>query len=179
MSVGDKVPADIRVATIKSTTLRVNQSILTGESESVLKDTHVVADKRAVNQDKVNMVFSGSNVTYVASRRVAPPAALPAQHADAPCRMARRSAGNAVGVVVCTGENTQIGQIRGEMMSTETTGKSPLQASRVPLARAHAVLLAARARGASSALARRAAPQRRRSWTSLGSSCPRPSASSA
>ncbi|TRY65012.1 hypothetical protein DNTS_024664 [Danionella cerebrum] len=57
-SVGDKVPADIRICTIKSTTLRVDQSILTGESVSVIKHTDPVPDPRAVNQDKKNMLFS-------------------------------------------------------------------------------------------------------------------------
>jgi len=60
-SVGDKVPADIRVTTIHSTTLRIDQSILTGESVSVLKHADPIPDPRAVNQDKKNILFSVSN----------------------------------------------------------------------------------------------------------------------
>uniref|UniRef100_A0A8C3BXA0 P-type Ca(2+) transporter n=1 Tax=Cairina moschata TaxID=8855 RepID=A0A8C3BXA0_CAIMO len=96
--VGDKVPADIRILSIKSTTLRVDQSILTGESVSVIKHTDPVPDPRAVNQDKKNMLFSGTNI----------------------------GAGKAVGIVVATGVNTEIGKIRDEMAATEQD-KTPLQ----------------------------------------------------
>uniref|UniRef100_A0A4W6DE68 Calcium-transporting ATPase n=1 Tax=Lates calcarifer TaxID=8187 RepID=A0A4W6DE68_LATCA len=98
VAVGDKVPADIRLSSIKSTTLRVDQSILTGESVSVIKHTDPVPDPRAVNQDKKNMLFSGTNI----------------------------AAGKAVGVVVATGGNTEIGKIRDEMASTEQE-RTPLQ----------------------------------------------------
>ncbi|XP_042365811.1 sarcoplasmic/endoplasmic reticulum calcium ATPase 2b [Plectropomus leopardus] len=98
VAVGDKVPADIRLTSIKSTTLRVDQSILTGESVSVIKHTDPVPDPRAVNQDKKNMLFSGTNI----------------------------AAGKAVGVVVATGGNTEIGKIRDEMASTEQE-RTPLQ----------------------------------------------------
>lgn len=60
VAVGDKVPADIRITTIYSTTLRVDQSLLTGESVSVIKHTDPVPDPRAVNQDKKNILFSVS-----------------------------------------------------------------------------------------------------------------------
>uniref|UniRef100_A0AAV2KKX7 P-type Ca(2+) transporter n=1 Tax=Knipowitschia caucasica TaxID=637954 RepID=A0AAV2KKX7_KNICA len=62
VSVGDKVPADIRIISVKSTTLRVDQSILTGESVSVIKHTDAVPDPRAVNQDKKNMLFSKKKI---------------------------------------------------------------------------------------------------------------------
>ncbi|EPQ13969.1 Sarcoplasmic/endoplasmic reticulum calcium ATPase 2 [Myotis brandtii] len=98
IAVGDKVPADIRLTSIKSTTLRVDQSILTGESVSVIKHTDPVPDPRAVNQDKKNMLFSGTNI----------------------------AAGKAMGVVVATGVFTEIGKIRDEMVATEQE-RTPLQ----------------------------------------------------
>lgn len=58
--VGDQVPADVRIVKIHSTTLRVDQAILTGESVSVIKHTDVIPDPRAVNQDKKNVLFSVS-----------------------------------------------------------------------------------------------------------------------
>uniref|UniRef100_A0AAZ3R324 Calcium-transporting ATPase n=1 Tax=Oncorhynchus tshawytscha TaxID=74940 RepID=A0AAZ3R324_ONCTS len=99
VSVGDKVPADIRLVKINSTTLRVDQSILTGESVSVIKHTDAVPDMRAVNQDKKNMLFSGTNI----------------------------ASGKAIGVAVATGVSTEIGKIRDQMAATEQE-KTPLQA---------------------------------------------------
>ncbi|XP_037954767.1 calcium-transporting ATPase sarcoplasmic/endoplasmic reticulum type isoform X2 [Teleopsis dalmanni] len=98
VSVGDKIPADIRITHIYSTTLRIDQSILTGESVSVIKHTDAIPDPRAVNQDKKNILFSGTNV----------------------------AAGKAKGVVIGTGLNTAIGKIRTEMSETEEI-KTPLQ----------------------------------------------------
>ncbi|KAL5108299.1 Sarcoplasmic/endoplasmic reticulum calcium ATPase 3 [Taenia crassiceps] len=97
VSVGDKVPADIRIIEIFSTNLRVDQSILTGESVSVIKFTEVISDAGAVNQDKKNLLFSGTNI------------------ASGRCR----------GIVVATGLNTEIGKIRNQIMETEQE-KTPL-----------------------------------------------------
>uniref|UniRef100_A0A8C2DL89 Calcium-transporting ATPase n=1 Tax=Cyprinus carpio TaxID=7962 RepID=A0A8C2DL89_CYPCA len=65
---------------------------------AVIKHTDPVPDPRAVNQDKKNMLFSGTNI----------------------------AAGKAVGVVVATGVNTEIGKIRDEMAATEQE-RTPLQ----------------------------------------------------
>ncbi|XP_032396217.1 sarcoplasmic/endoplasmic reticulum calcium ATPase 2 [Etheostoma spectabile] len=69
-----------------------------GESVSVIKHTDPVPDPRAVNQDKKNMLFSGTNI----------------------------AAGKAIGVVVATGGATEIGKIRDEMAATEQE-RTPLQ----------------------------------------------------
>jgi Ca2+ transporting ATPase len=97
-AVGDKIPADIRITKVLSTTLRIDQSILTGESVSVIKHNEAIPDPRAVNQDKKNILFSGTNV----------------------------AAGKARGVVIGTGLSTAIGKIRTEMSETEEI-KTPLQ----------------------------------------------------
>ncbi|KAK0429506.1 hypothetical protein QR680_011410 [Steinernema hermaphroditum] len=98
VSVGDKIPADLRLVKIYSTTIRIDQSILTGESVSVIKHTDTVSDPRAVNQDKNNCLFSGTNV----------------------------ASGKARGIVFATGLNTEIGKIRTEIAETKSE-KTPLQ----------------------------------------------------
>ncbi|MGZ4932830.1 MAG: cation-translocating P-type ATPase, partial [Halobacteriota archaeon] len=52
LQAGDRVPADARLFTVK--TLKVNESMLTGESETVAKQTHAHTS---------NMVFAGTVVT--------------------------------------------------------------------------------------------------------------------
>jgi Ca2+ transporting ATPase len=58
LSVGDKIPADSRIISVSSSSFRVDQAILTGESISVNKSAEVVSDAKAVKQDMTNMLFS-------------------------------------------------------------------------------------------------------------------------
>lgn len=58
IAVGDKIPADSRLLKIHSSSFRVDQAILTGESVSVNKDIEAVDDPRAVKQDQTNILFS-------------------------------------------------------------------------------------------------------------------------
>lgn len=60
---GDKVPADCRLLLTESNSFRIDQAILTGESESVEKFVKTISDTKAVKQDQVNMLFSGTTVT--------------------------------------------------------------------------------------------------------------------
>ncbi|KNE72974.1 HAD ATPase, P-type, family IC [Allomyces macrogynus ATCC 38327] len=98
LAAGDKIPADARVLSISSSSFRVDQAILTGESVSVFKDIAAIKDTQAVKQDMINMLFSGTTITI----------------------------GKARAVVVATGEATAIGHIHKAISETESD-KSPLK----------------------------------------------------
>ncbi|KAG9017088.1 hypothetical protein FRB90_001818 [Tulasnella sp. 427] len=98
VAVGDRIPADARLLSVSSSTFRVDQAILTGESTSVSKTVDLVDDKRAVKQDMVNMLFSGTSVVN----------------------------GTARAVVVHTGSNTAIGDIH-KSISSQISEKTPLK----------------------------------------------------
>lgn len=125
ITVGDKCPADLRIMKIYSTTLRIDQSILTGESVSVIKHTDPVPDPRSVNQDKKNILFSVSAIINLVK------SIFITFHCCNGIFFSRHqgtnvSAGKARGVVVGTGLDTAIGKIRTEMSETEEV-KTPLQ----------------------------------------------------
>ncbi|CAJ1445887.1 unnamed protein product [Effrenium voratum] len=96
---GDKVPADIRLVQLKTTTIRAEQSQLTGESQSVLKDPDPVQDPDAVLQGKSNMLFASTTI----------------------------SNGACVGCVVATGMSTEIGAIQGAVTEAGQDDPTPLQ----------------------------------------------------
>lgn len=98
VAVGDRIPADCRLVSIESNSFAVDQAILTGESESVGKEQLVVKDERAVLQDQVNMLFSGTTVVI----------------------------GRAKAVVVLTGPNTAIGDIH-ESITAQISEPTPLK----------------------------------------------------
>ncbi|KAJ8773265.1 hypothetical protein K2173_028442 [Erythroxylum novogranatense] len=91
VSVGCKVPADMRMIEMLSDQLRVDQAILTGESYSVDKVLDSTVASNAVYQDKTNILFSGTVVV----------------------------AGRARAVVVGVGANTAMGSIHDSMLRTE------------------------------------------------------------
>lgn len=70
VGVGDRIPADCRLLSVSSNSLRLDQALLTGESESVVKDVGVVTDGKAVKQDQTNMLFSGTTITVGHARAV-------------------------------------------------------------------------------------------------------------
>ncbi|EKG14751.1 ATPase P-type K/Mg/Cd/Cu/Zn/Na/Ca/Na/H-transporter [Macrophomina phaseolina MS6] len=98
VSVGDRIPADCRLLSIQSNSFSVDQSILTGESESVGKRVDTINDKDAVKQDQVNMLFSGTTVVT----------------------------GHATAIVVLTGGNTAIGDIH-ESITAQISAPTPLK----------------------------------------------------
>ncbi len=97
LEAGDLVIADGRV--LRSYSLQVNESSLTGESTNIEKNEAPIADEVPLG-DRLNMVYSGSLVTY----------------------------GRALVAVTATGMNTEIGRI-ASLMNNAKDKKTPLQKS--------------------------------------------------
>ena len=97
LEAGDMVVADGRI--LENYSLQVNESSLTGESTNIDKQD-IELDSELPLGDRVNMVYSGSLVTY----------------------------GRAVVIVTGTGMNTEIGKIAALMNATKEK-KTPLQIS--------------------------------------------------
>ena len=92
---GDTIPADARI--LESTALRSSEAALTGESQPVDKSAAEVEPGAALG-DRVDMVFSGTTITY----------------------------GHGRAVVVGTGMRTEMGRVAGMLGSTEDE-TTPLQ----------------------------------------------------
>ncbi len=98
LEAGDFISADGRI--IENFSLQVNESSLTGESESITKHSDIIDGTDVAIGDRKNMVFSGSLVTY----------------------------GRALAVVTAIGMNTEIGKI-ATLMESAQTKQTPLQVS--------------------------------------------------
>ena len=96
LDTGDRVPADARLLT--ATNLQVDESMLTGESTGVTKDTEPMEDEEAPTAERTNLVYGGTSVTD----------------------------GRGKAVVFATGESTEMGEIATLIQETEKV-ESPLQ----------------------------------------------------
>ena len=85
---GDRIVADARLITLES--LRVDESVLTGEAYAVEKSMETIRRENLVLGDIRNMVFSGTSVI----------------------------AGNGTAVVVATGFSSELGKISKELLET-------------------------------------------------------------
>ena len=97
LEAGDMIVADGRI--LHNYSLQVNESSLTGESTNVDK-SDVVLDGEIALADRINMVYSGSLVTY----------------------------GRAEVLITATGMETELGKIAG-LMNAAKERKTPLQES--------------------------------------------------
>ena len=96
LEAGDFVPADARL--LHSTSLKSEESALTGESVPSEKDATAEVAENSPIGDRTNMVFSGCSITY----------------------------GTALAVVTGTGMNTEMGKI-ANLLDGETDSQTPLQ----------------------------------------------------
>ncbi|MCU0487120.1 MAG: HAD-IC family P-type ATPase, partial [Anaerolineales bacterium] len=95
LQAGSRVPADLRL--INSRDLQVTEAALTGESLPVEKDALLVIDPDVVLAERRNMAYASTLVTY----------------------------GAAAGIVVATGDQTEIGRI-SQLISSAVEIQTPL-----------------------------------------------------
>lgn len=100
VKVGNKIPADMRIIKLLTTTIRIDEASLTGESTTVMKQTEALkkSSGKMACSAKVNMLFSGTTV----------------------------SGGRCRAVVTETGMQTEIGHIQ-KAVSSEEDDKTPLK----------------------------------------------------
>ncbi len=96
LEAGSAVPADMRL--VEAVNLRIQEAVLTGESEAVDKDTAALAAEQLPLGDRVNMAYMGTAVTY----------------------------GRGTAVVVATGMATELGQIAALIQDVDESA-TPLQ----------------------------------------------------
>lgn len=92
---GERVSADCRL--IECNGLNVNEAVLTGESEGILKDC-VVIDKSIPINERKNIVYAGTSIL----------------------------SGSGIGIVFATGKSTEFGKIASELQNVDDTS-TPIQ----------------------------------------------------
>ncbi len=96
LDAGNAVPADLRLLEVQA--LAADESTLTGESQAVEKTVEALTESAPPLGDKHNFAFKGSVITH----------------------------GRGAGIVVATGDDTELGQIAGLLRAAEGV-KTPLQ----------------------------------------------------
>lgn len=95
LEAGDNVPADLRL--LDGDNLRIQESALTGEADSVLKTFEPLMDNKTPLAERTNMAYASTAVTN----------------------------GSATGIVVQTGHDTELGQIASDVSDVKAA-KTPL-----------------------------------------------------
>ncbi|MDR1137801.1 MAG: HAD-IC family P-type ATPase, partial [Synergistaceae bacterium] len=93
---GDVIPADCRL--LESSSLKSNESALTGESMPVDKNAYEDIPESALLAERTNMIYSGNSVTY----------------------------GRGIAIAVATGMGTEMGKI-ASMIASSKESDTPLQ----------------------------------------------------
>lgn len=90
LEAGDNVPADLRILTADN--LKIQESSLTGETDSVLKNDELLTDPKTPLADRLNMAYASTAVTN----------------------------GSGLGLVTATGAETEIGKINASMEKVQS-----------------------------------------------------------